>query len=120
MSTGYSSPPHTIEFNNKVWDIVRRIPYGKVSTYGRIASLISPPKEISPHSYYIQSPRWVGRAMASCPEDVPWQRVINSKGKISPRRGNSDALQKELLEAEGVLFDDNQRVDLAIFGWPIT
>ena len=53
--------------------------------------------------------------MAHCPEDVPWQRVINSQGKISPRPGAEK--QRELLEDEGVEFSESGIVDLARFGW---
>jgi len=57
----------------------------------------------------------VGGAMAACPDNVPWHRVINSQGKISQRE--SAELQRILLEEEGVLFDDRGKVDLKIFGW---
>jgi methylated-DNA-protein-cysteine methyltransferase-like protein len=53
--------------------------------------------------------------MANCPEDVPWQRVINSQGEISPRPGAER--QRELLEQEGVVFNERGRVDLKRFGW---
>jgi methylated-DNA-protein-cysteine methyltransferase-like protein len=53
--------------------------------------------------------------MAACPDDVPWQRVINSKGEISPRPGAET--QRHLLEEEGVHFDDRGRVDLKFYGW---
>jgi methylated-DNA-protein-cysteine methyltransferase-like protein len=62
------------------------------------------------------APRWVGGAMAACPADVPWQRVINSQGKIS-LKGSDQTHQQELLEAEGVEFDEHHRVDLKRFGW---
>ncbi|MGB1309665.1 MAG: MGMT family protein, partial [Leucothrix sp.] len=86
----------------QVWAIVRQIPYGRVATYGQIAKLILPPEGISQEDYAASSSRWVGLAMAASPEDVPWQRVINSQGKIShrPEAGK----QKQLLEAEGLLF----------------
>ena len=106
------------EFNQKVWLIVRKIPRGKVTTYGRIASMLSPPSIISSRAYFVQAPRWVGTALAKCPEDVPWHRVINSKGKISYRKGGSDILQKERLIQEGIQFNDSGSVDLKIFGWP--
>jgi methylated-DNA-protein-cysteine methyltransferase related protein len=66
-------------------------------------------------AYQAFAPRWVGGAMAACPEDVPWQRVINSKGEISQRPGADK--QRELLEEEGIRFDDRGRIDLKIFGW---
>jgi len=54
--------------------------------------------------------------MHNCPPELPWQRVINAKGKISPRRGAMQ--QRILLENEGVVFDDNDIVDLTTYGWP--
>jgi methylated-DNA-protein-cysteine methyltransferase-like protein len=53
--------------------------------------------------------------MANCPDDVPWQRVINSQGKISERAGAER--QRLLLEQEGVEFDAKDRVDLKKYGW---
>jgi methylated-DNA-protein-cysteine methyltransferase related protein len=53
--------------------------------------------------------------MAACPDDVPWQRVINSKGEISERPGAQK--QKELLLEEGVVFNDKGRIDLKKYGW---
>lgn len=58
--------------------------------------------------------------MAALPagHDVPWQRVINSQGKVSPRRnGDGDLIQRLLLEAEGVQFDARGRVDLVRYSW---
>ncbi len=106
------------EFNQKVWEIVRQIPRGKVTTYGRIAEMIATPDGMTLKEYEGVGARWVGAAMAQCPDDVPWQRVINSQGKISIRK-NSDGhiRQRELLEEEGVEFDKKDRIDLARYGW---
>ncbi len=117
MSTRYTSPPGREAFNATVWEIVRQIPAGKVATYGQIAALIPPPGGMDPKSYMAFGARWVGGAMAHCPEDVPWQRVVNAQGKISLRRGGGYHQQQELLEAEGVLFDERGRIDLRAFGW---
>jgi methylated-DNA-protein-cysteine methyltransferase-like protein len=72
---------------------------------------------MDPKSYLAFGARWVGGAMASCPEDVPWQRVINSQGKVSLRPGGGGIQQRLLLEAEGVDFNDHDRVDLKIYAW---
>ncbi len=53
--------------------------------------------------------------MAASPKDVPWQRVINAQGKISAR--HTAALQRRLLEQEGIVFDAKERVDLKKYGW---
>jgi methylated-DNA-protein-cysteine methyltransferase-like protein len=71
---------------------------------------------MSEQDYRAFGARWVGGAMAACPEGVPWQRVINAQGKIS-LRGGSETRQRELLESEGVIFDSRDRVDLQRFGW---
>jgi methylated-DNA-protein-cysteine methyltransferase-like protein len=111
----FTSPHDPIIFQHQVWDIVRQIPPGRVTTYGQVARLIPPPEGMDPKAYAAFAPRWVGGAMAACPDDVPWQRVINSKGEISPRPGAET--QRQLLEEEGVQFDDRGRVDLKIYGW---
>lgn len=109
-------PPKTKEkFNSTVWSIVRLIPSGKVSSYGQIAGYIPCPAEVAPEDYKAYRARWVGNAMSASPHDVPWQRVINSQGKISFRQSSSE--QRRLLEAEGVTFDPHDRIDLKRFGW---
>ncbi|GIK10436.1 MAG: hypothetical protein JETCAE02_25550 [Anaerolineaceae bacterium] len=111
----YTSPPNVQQFQSLVWDLVRRIPRGRVAAYGQIALMLPPPPEVEFEAYRAFGPRWVGGAMANCPDDVPWQRVINAKGEISPRPGAQR--QRELLEAEGVVFDEKGRVDFKKFGW---
>ena len=114
----FSSPPDPKVYNAQVWELVRQIPRGRVATYGQIAKMIPPPMEIQLEAYAAMSPRWVGAAMAACPDDVPWQRVINSQGKISERSGAQR--QRELLEQEGVEFDAKDRIDLKKYGWSST
>jgi methylated-DNA-protein-cysteine methyltransferase-like protein len=111
----FASPPDPIIFKNQVWEIVRQIPVGKVATYGQIARMIPPPKDMPQRSYDAFGPRWVGGAMAACPDDVPWQRVINSKGEISPRPGAEE--QRRLLGEEDVNFKENGKVDFERYGW---
>jgi methylated-DNA-protein-cysteine methyltransferase related protein len=117
MQAGYTSPPDPQGFNAVVWEIVTQIPPGKVSTYGQIAAMIPPPAGMEAGRYASFSPRWVGGAMAACPPGIPWQRVINSQGKISLRPGGGSQQQRQLLEAEGVEFDERDRVNLRRFGW---
>jgi methylated-DNA-protein-cysteine methyltransferase-like protein len=62
--------------------------------------------------------RVVGWAMRTCPEGVPWYRVVNSRGEISQRgMGDGEALQRLLLEDEGVVFGLHGRVDMSAYGW---
>jgi methylated-DNA-protein-cysteine methyltransferase-like protein len=94
---------------DQIYDAARRIPKGKVATYGQIAAIVGR-----------CTPRQVGYAMAAVPygSGVPWQRVINARGEVSERAaGDGSAVQRALLEAEGVRFDDRGRVDLSVFGW---
>ncbi|MCK5826188.1 MAG: MGMT family protein [Desulfuromusa sp.] len=91
-----------------IYNLVRQIPVGQVTTYGWIAKKIG------------CTARTVGFAMAALPagNDVPWQRVINSQGKVSPRiDGEGNILQHDLLKAEGLPFDQNGRIDLDRHGW---
>ncbi len=111
----FRSPPDRIIFNHQVWDIVRQIPPGKVATYGQVTRMLPPPEGMDPKAFQAFGPRWVGGAMAACPEDVPWQRVINSKGEISPRPGAGE--QRSLLEEEGIQFNEHDRIDLKVYGW---
>jgi methylated-DNA-protein-cysteine methyltransferase-like protein len=113
----YLSPSDQADFRKIVWEIVRQIPEGKVSTYGQIAALIPAPRGMDPKDYAAWSARWVGGAMAACPDDVPWQRVINSQGMISLRPGSGALQQRQLLEVEGVVFNERGRVDLAKYAW---
>ena len=100
----------------RVWAAVKRIPHGRVATYGQIAVLVGMPRHA----------RQAGYALAATPENkkIPWHRVINARGKISLRLKNwdrgSDDFQRILLEAEGVKFDSSGRVDLKRFRWQPT
>jgi methylated-DNA-protein-cysteine methyltransferase-like protein len=96
----------------RIYAMARRIPPGKVTTYGQIAELVGG-----------CTARMVGYAMAALKRgtapDVPWQRVINAQGKISVHGdGIGNAMQRVLLEQEGVVFDSQDRVDFSRFGWP--
>lgn len=113
--SSFTSPPDLHVFQARVWELVCRIPPGRVATYGQIARLLPPPSGMDPKAYLVFSPRWVGGALAACPEGVPWQRVINAQGRISLRSEGEN--QRQLLESEGIKFDDTGRVDLHRFGW---
>lgn len=92
-----------------VYALVRAIPRGHVMTYGQIAGLLG----------NLLSPKAVGWAMHTCPEDVPWHRVVNASGACSTdRRGDlPPGLQRALLEAEGVEFRLDGTLDLARRRW---
>lgn len=109
-----TSPPNQQAYYEQVWHLAGQIPHGSVATYGQIAQLIPLPTGVEPEEYKAFSPRWVGSAMAACPADVPWQRVINSQGKISQRPGAER--QRQLLEEEGVVFVKD-KIDLKVYQW---
>ena len=94
----------------RIYAIIRKIPKGRVATYGQIAMLAG----MAGHA------RQVGYALHVLPEKskVPWHRVINAKGRISLRSHDMwSSIQKAILLAEGVSFDADDRVSLADYGW---
>ena len=96
-------------FYDAIWSLVRMIPPGRVMTYGQIATILGTPR----------AARAVGYAMFFCRDDsVPWQRVINARGEIS-LGGHVDRplRQRELLEAEGVIFTADGRIELKRYLW---
>ncbi len=101
-------------FYEQVWQLASQIPRGRVATYGQLAQLIPCPAGVEPDDYQALGARWVGTAMAACPGNVPWQRVINAQGKISQRPGAER--QRHLLENEGILFVKD-RIDLKVYQW---
>ena len=114
------NPPNAKSFFETVWDIVRQIPAGKVSSYGQIASMIPPDADTEPTRMKRLAPRWVGTALRKTPrgQSIPWQRVINSAGTISFPAGSPQAEeQRRLLEIEGIRFDKRGKVDFAQYAW---
>ena len=94
----------------RFYEVIRDIPEGFVATYGQVASLAG----------YPGYARQVGYALHALPDnaDVPWHRVINSKGMISLKTcGPFEHIQKQLLEMEGIQFDDVSRVSLKRYQW---
>src|SRR5205809_7588525 len=93
-------------FYRLVYRVVRRVPRGKVVTYGQVAAILGQPR----------GGRAVGMALAALRgalvDDVPWQRVITAAGRCSHRDGFWADIQQEFLEGEGVRFDHRKPVDL--------
>jgi len=94
-----------------IYAVVSRIPAGRVATYGQVARLAGIPGHA----------RLVGYALSALPEGsrVPWHRVVNAKGEISPRSNGlgHDRLQAALLRREGMRIDRQGRIALAAFRW---
>jgi len=100
----------TSDFYAAIYAMVRRIPPGKATTYGHIAALCGKPR----------GARAVGWALHALPDgsDVPWHRVVNKSGGISISKvGLPPELQRALLQAEGVDFEPDGRMDLRRWGW---
>lgn len=109
-------------YMEQVWEIVRQVPAGQVTTFGQIASMIPPPLGVDERDYARLAPRFVGDAMNAVSwkdeATVPWHRVINSKGEISlPPDTKAAALQRARLRADGVMEGDSESVDLGRYGW---
>jgi len=98
-----------VSVRDEVFAVVRAIPAGRVMTYGQIAGCLG--NRISPLA--------VGWMLHRCPEGVPWQRVVNASGGCSTDRlpDIPGGLQRAMLEAEGVVFSSDGRIDLDGFRW---
>ncbi|HEY5656170.1 MAG TPA: MGMT family protein [Myxococcota bacterium] len=94
----------------RIYAVIRRIPPGRVATYGQVAALAGMPNQA----------RQVGYALHALPEEeaVPWHRVINAQGRVSTRAEPfEESIQRQLLEREGLCFDSSGRIDLGRYGW---
>jgi methylated-DNA-protein-cysteine methyltransferase-like protein len=106
--TGVGS--HILSTHQRIYTAVRRIPKGRVATYGQIADVAGLPRQ----------PRLVGYALhaLSSSTTVPWHRVVNARGMVSIRSDGAASLsQRLLLEREGIVFDARGRLSLERFGW---
>ena len=102
--------PAVPTFYTRVYEMVRRVPAGRVTTYGQVALMLGSPA----------AARAVGYALNALPaaNNVPWWRVINAGGAISLKgRGAAADIQRAMLEEEGVAFDATERTDLGRYRW---
>lgn len=103
-------------FYEQVYAVVRRIPRGRVTSYGRIAQMLGRPRAARAVGYALNALK--DKSSDPAYAGIPWQRVINSQGRISiVNRENSANQQAELLREEGIVVDDNLRVNLEIYLW---
>lgn len=96
-------------FTKKIVEVIKNIPEGHVLTYGTVAELAGNPRAARQVAWALKS--------LSGKYQLPWHRVINSKGEISLPSKRGKELQRELLEQEGVAFSDNGHVDLNLYLW---
>jgi methylated-DNA-protein-cysteine methyltransferase-like protein len=98
------------DFATRVYRLVRKCPRGKIVSYGGVAAMLGQPR----------AARAVGRALNSLPDgtNVPWWRVVNSRGEVSIRGvQHGEILQRTLLEREGIRFARNGRISWELYGW---
>jgi methylated-DNA-protein-cysteine methyltransferase-like protein len=97
------------EFTRRALAVIRAVPRGRVATYGQIADLAGNPR----------AARQIVRLLhtSSETERLPWHRVVNGRGTVSLPRGRGYEEQRAMLEAEGVVFDERDRIDLKRFRW---
>ena len=114
MSTQAEPAPEEAEREGRwqeFYRVVRRIPKGRVATYGQVADLAGYPRHARQVGYALH-------ALRGAAKKIPWQRVINARGEVSQRSSpDGDRLQRALLESEGVVFGANGRIDLERYGW---
>lgn len=98
------------EFSAKVIALIRKVPAGKIATYGQIAKLAGKPQGARGVAWILNS--------SSKAHKLPWQRILNSSGKISfPVDSAEYRKQRKLLENEGIVFGDKGQIDLKKFQW---
>ena len=96
-------------FSEKVKDIIKNIPKGKVATYGRIAAYAGNPRAA-------RQVVWILHA-SSIKDKLPWYRVVNGKGQISLKPSHGYEIQKELLQKEGITFNKHDTIDFDRYLW---
>lgn len=103
------SDKQTDRFTDRVKRLIKKVPRGKVASYGQIAAMAGNPR----------AARQVVRVLHACSDKdrLPWHRIINSKGGISLKPGQGYELQKAMLRDEGVRFEENDLIDLKRFLW---
>ncbi len=109
MKTRRGQKPEAALLSQRIKDVIKKIPGGRVATYGQIAAMAGNPL----------AARQVVRILHSSSkrERLPWHRVVNSKGMISLQPGFGYEEQKALLTKEGVAFDEKDTIDFERFMW---
>jgi|TARA_B110000263_G_C15252651_1_gene484912 methylated-DNA-protein-cysteine methyltransferase-like protein len=92
----------------KIYEVVRLVPFGMVATYGKVAKLSG-----------VNNARLVGYALSNLQAntEIPWHRIVNRDGAISYREGGGPGLQKDLLKSEGIAFSEKDRINLKLYQW---
>ena len=92
----------------KIYEVVRLVPFGMVAIYGKVAQLSG-----------VNNARLVGYALSNLQAntEIPWHRIVNRDGAISYREGGGPGLQKNLLKSEGIAFSEKDRINLKVYQW---
>ncbi|MEE8417765.1 MAG: MGMT family protein [candidate division Zixibacteria bacterium] len=109
METRRGKEPEAVLLSQRIKDIIKKIPRGKLATYGQIAAMAGNPLAAREVVRILHS--------SSRKEKLPWHRVINSKGRISLQPGFGYEEQKNLLVKEGIEFADDDTIDFERFLW---
>jgi methylated-DNA-protein-cysteine methyltransferase-like protein len=109
MKTKREETSESFSFSQRVKDIIKRIPRGKVATYGQIAALAGNYRAARQVVWTLNS--------SSRKDELPWHRVVNSKGQISLKPNCGYEVQKELLQKEGVKFGKGGTINFKLYLW---
>ncbi len=96
-------------FSHRVKEIIKRVPRGKVATYGQVATLAGNHRAARQVAWILHS--------SSQSDDLPWHRIVNRSGRISLKQNRGYEIQKSLLKIEGIEFDENDSIDFRRYLW---
>jgi len=100
------------DFYQRVYDLVRKVPSGRIVTYGQVAAMLGSPQAARTVGYALNALR-----SGSVFPPVPWQRVINAQGRISLPPGGGFEMQRDILKDEGVEADEKGVYDMSLYRW---
>jgi len=109
MRSKRNGPVDEFSFSQRVKDVMKKVPEGRVATYGQIAALAGNPR----------AARQVVRILhsSSAKDKLPWHRIVNRQGRIALKRGYGYEIQRELLRQEGIKFGKNDTIDFDRYLW---
>ena len=109
MKTKRKGPAKDISLGQRLKEVIKKVPKGKVATYGQIATLAGNPR----------AARQVVRILHSSSEKdkLPWHRIVNRQGRIALKPGYGYEIQRELLRQEGIRFGENDTIDFDRYLW---
>jgi methylated-DNA-protein-cysteine methyltransferase-like protein len=109
MKAKRKGPIKDLSLGQRVKDVIKKVPKGKVATYGQIAALAGNPR----------AARQVVRILhsSSQKDKLPWYRIVNRQGRIALKPGYGYEIQRELLRKEGIRFDENDTIDFDRYLW---